>query len=390
MALIRIRLLVGTGLAMLAVAVAALPPRPVPESRGDASPVTAAWHYTWNLQGLWWWPPQHAAEANRSGTRSRLRSRLAALDRGDSIVDAARRAGLRAAGGRVTVLTDGGIGPDSAAAWGRLAEEELAVFPVAASEPVGVPVIVALRTRLTPREGREGSSADRYPSRRVIEAAGANRVCIVLLEIAGVPSDLQRDLVRRRGVQRPRGQFLGPCALRGRYGMPGRAGVQLQLDLGEGSWRSAGELVRSVEYPPGRLVGAWASELGSLGRFFTLRACQRGDDARCGDLISVSTDRDAWYFAPRTSLMLAAHLLQTRPADQFQRLWRSDARFNDAVAEAYGRSAGAIIGILVRERLGAPAVGPLPRPSALLVSLAWALGLVAIGGAVAQRRQVRY
>ncbi len=390
MALIRKRWLAGTSLAMVAVAVAALPPRTLPEGLdAGSSPVADSWHYLWNLRSPWWWPSHHTGEAIRLSTRNRLLSRLAALDRGDSILDAARRSGLRTAAGRVTVLTDGGIGPDSTATWRRLAEEELAVLPVAASQPAGVPVIVAVRTRLSTRGAREGSNADRYFLRYVIESAGEQRACIVLLEIAGVRTDWQLDLVRRRGVRGPRGAFLGACALRGRYGTPGRAGLQLERRMGVMSWRNADRLATSVEGIPGRIVATWARDFGALERDFTLRACLRGVDARCGDLVSV--DQEGWWPSrPQTSLMLAAHVLQTRPAEQFHRLWRSEADFNGAVAEAYGQSAGAMVGALVRERRGAPSVGPLPRPSALLVAAAWVAGLLVISAAVSQRRQVRY
>jgi hypothetical protein len=358
-----------TAAAAAVVLVMMLPPRPYPE-RAHHSVTAELWQYLVlpEYAGIWRGFRSRGGPSLEERTAERLRRTLADIRLADSLLAAARRSGLRQPGGRLTVLTDGGVPADSARAWLTLLEREVEVYPSAAdSRPADVVVVLATGVSRAPL-GVVTSS------RRFAPRADGRSACFVIVDVSEGRGSLQTWPPDYRGPGARTG-VLDACGLYARYGPPGSVG-QTIVPI---SRRGGGPAL------PVRVHEGASSFRGDL---WLRDACLRGTDRACTvAVLGDDVQRLNPYWAGDHLVNLSAHLLRTRSGDLFARLWRSDEALSDAYLPVYGAS----LAELSREWMssGAPVLaGPAPPPRVSAATLGWIL-LASVGGlAAVMRRRV--
>jgi hypothetical protein len=379
----RLRWLLAPLLAIVALAVLVLPPRPLPEKITLLGAVLG-------LEGRQWRQDvqdEHRLAIERS--RDRVRDAIHARSHGAAdVLAAASPRALRSADGLLVVVRDLDVPDTAARAWLRVAERELALVPPADTR--GVPVVVALHTKGPVGVYSAGSETlrDRFQFE-----AGPTRACIV-------------DIVFPRGRPRGQGRFevprgisggvLGRCALYARYGFPG-AGVRDWAGLapywsGRWWWWYGDESVFDPRRQPPDTV-RYQQEWGGVP--WAELGCLRGRDEYCASLAGLSRDGTLprgwnypyYYYYGGGADRLPAELILQRGADRFVRFWSSDLVPDSALHLVYGVPAGALARELFARRFVAePSVQP--GAARLLVAFGWVVALGALAMALAWRREM--
>ena len=367
----------GLGVTLLAaaiVAVAVLPPRPIPDQYNFAAAVLGFSY--WNWYGGY---GDYGMKVRR--VRNRLADALAARSHGAADVRASRGPlALRSRREPVVVVRDSDVPIDAAREWLREAEAELAAYPRSTSP--GVPVIVGLHTaRVFP-----GSmSRPSLLAARLLFAEGRDTACIVDIAFPRSVSTGSAEDLRRLRLGGLDGRRLGRCALYARYGVPG-AGVQEWYGLPpRWQWAYDGVLRmelarrdaprRPIERIPEWGYGDWPGFLACLN-----------SGVVCDGFFGLRKGRDAeWWSYREEAGLLIADLLKFRGPDRFLRFWSSSLPVDSALQEVYGAS----IGILGREALLRRLIPPEPagaHPGATAASVIWLAGLLGLA-VVLSRRQ---
>jgi len=365
----------GTLLAVAIVAVAVLPPRPIPEQYNFAASVLGFSYTAW-----------YRGHGGYTETVRRVRDRyaedLAARPHGAADVRASRGSlALRSAREPVVIVRDVDVPIDAAREWLRDAEAELAAYPRATS--AGVPVIIGLHTAsIFPGGGRYSY----FGAARFLYAEGRDTVCIA--DVVIPRGESQRSL---KGFWRLRpggwdGRRIGRCALYARYGVPG-AGPRTRYGLPpQWRWTDDGSLRanlarRDTPRRPMERIPEWGYN-SDWPEFLT---CLNSGVA-CEEVFNLGQGRDdeQWSYRGMTALLIV-DLLKSRGPDRFARFWRSALPVDSALQEVYGVPISALgREVLLRRFIPPPPASP--RRGAAAVSVAWLAGLLGIAMLLSGRR----
>ena len=360
----------GLGATLLAaalVAVAVLPPRPIPEQYNFAAAVLGFSYRAW-----------YSGHSDYTEKVRRVRDRyaegIAAPTHG--AIDLRAASGplaLRSTREPVVVVRDADVPIDAAREWLREAEAELAAFPRATK--AGVPAIIGLHTAsIFPGSGRDFFYGFVY-------AEGRDTACIADVVIP-------RESRSTRDFRHPRPggwDGLGRCALYVRYGIPG-AGVRTWYGLPP-QWRWTGGGVRwelARRSSPRRQIDRirdmwWGYDWpGFLTCLNSGVACEGVFNPRQGG------DDERWYISGEKGILIA-DLLISRGPEGFVRFWRSPLPVDSALQAAYGLPVGA----LGREALLRRFIPPPPAGThrgAAATAVVWLAGFLGLAMVLSRRQ----
>lgn len=255
------------------------------------------------------------------------------------------------------------IPAESAAAWLRLAERELALYPRDPNH-AGTTIAVLLVDR--PLHGTQNNL------RRLLLNNGASPQCVVTLPVTGVDREHRKDLVRERNGE-TRGSFIDWCGLFARFGTPGVS----RHDLFGSTRGSAQATSWFTDVLSGR------SGRGSFrGYNFSARACRAGSEVDC---LHVASRGDDWDWRGQAPFL--GYLLRRDPA-AFGVFWRSTRPGWAALEEGFGISAGEISREwILQQNFDVTVTGPLPSFSQIGLAGLWVSLCVLIGAAVMTRKR---
>lgn len=371
-----------TALAAGLAAIAALPPRPLPDR---ASFLAGLVGFNYDVGRL---PERGIHRSTLSTTEGELRARLERARRADSIVGQARAGRqVRSRDGMVTVVYEPPLRADSARTWLRNAVDEIEAYPRVGG---GVaPVFLVLY-----------SDSARHPGpwvalRRFARSAGGTQACFIELNL--IRRRRQEELAFLGAERGPSRNVLDFCALYARYGPPGpRLAQWLGTDRQFNSWWDEGltammrQASRERSRHPLPTLGFpnWAG-----ASYWEEKGCLHNAGTLC--LRAVGMDRarrrDTGYFwfnrfaSPRYVLAL---LLARRDAEKFRVFWQSQLPPAEALSSAYVGAAGSFLSRLMNEVYAGPPSGPGADLKSHAAALGWVVTALGLAFVVARRRQV--
>lgn len=363
----------GLGATLLAaalVAVAVLPPRPIPEQYNFAAAVLGFSYRAW-----YGGHSDYTEKVRR--VRDRYAEGIAAPTHGATDMRAARSPlALRSTREPVVVVRDANVPIDAAREWLREAEAELAAYPRATK--AGVPAIIGLHAAsIFPGSGRDFY----YSSARFVYAEGRDTACIVDVVIPPREARSARDFPHPR----PGGDGLGRCALYARYGIPG-ADIRAWYGLpAQWRWTNDGQLRWLLaRRQTGRRQIDRNSEWGYGVPPEYLMCLESG--LACEGIFGLRRGRDDenWFYRGETAVLIA-DLLISRGPEGFVRFWRSALPVDSALQGAYG----APIGSLGREALLRRLIPPAPAGAhrgAAATAIAWLAGFLGLAMVLSRRQ----
>lgn len=380
MALSRWRLLGGSVIAAVILALLLLP----------GGPLSQAGVLSWLFLPYGWYSSPRPFRDDVQMALRVQRARLRDAERADSVVGATHgpRA-LHTPDGGLTVVYETPLTASDAHVWLQAAATELDRYPTPGSG--GMPVVIALYSNPTRSKSREfGFYA--WPSHRLLPDSG-RAACVVEVDLVPFRPPGGKLHQPRRLPERP---FLGLCGLYQRFGAPGYsiarwigyAGV-MGFRGGDGSWNDAlaearRPVLRSETVRP-NLAGFrewpwyWGTPWVSIG-------CLRGTLSLCERNARISGRPGEWeQYANPHGAQLTAYLLATGTPVQFAAFWRSPLPVNEALRRAYGRPAGQLAYEAFSHWHYAAPGGPRAEPRLLLAGLFWASAAAALA-LVAGRR----
>jgi hypothetical protein len=376
------------------LAIALLPPRPLPERE---SAIT--WALGYEIWSGYFHRDSLAARDVQAAVRN-LKEKVALARRADSLDALAQRGRslVRSADGRITVLYEPPLTADSARRVLDAAEREVALYPAAQGQ--GMPVIVALYADSTRHR-------DLYPQswrrRQFLHQGADGTVCL---------AEINRRGRRGWGSEFPAWP-LDRCAVYARFGERRGSGARPLSLLGEGAhpyyWDSpvAEQLVRARRQQPRRPAPwewrpAWSPPI-SLDESPPYRvppvmwegsACLAGGDASCLAASGMGRRRLSgymwwWFGNPVGATSLVVALLATGDGQRFEKFWRSDLPDAQALEAVYGMPAGQVVRAMLQRRWVPAPHGPQITAGIISAAAGWivvALGLAVVAG---RRRQAR-
>jgi hypothetical protein len=365
-----------TLLAMAAVAILVLPPRPVPDRYSFIQAVLGFSYRDWSGNS-----GDYTATVKQA--RNRFAAALAARAHGAADVQASRGPlALRSMHEPLVVVRDPDVPIATAREWLTDAEKELSLFPRAAG--AGVPVIIALHSRdFVPSSGLQHSVS---VGARMLYTEGRDTVCITDLRVPG--RDTTMVPTRYWHLQSAgwwENRRMGRCALYARYGIPGR---EVQAWYGLSSrwrWSDDGALrvslaQRAVRRRPIERDPQWG--YGSMPQYFM--CLDQG--VACGGIFGLQANYDfeSWYYRGRGASLIA-ELLKSRGPDRFVRFWQSALPVDSALQGAYGVSID-VLGreTLLRELIPAEPAGA--HRGATATSVVWLAGLLGLAMVLSRRQ----
>jgi|GEM_PF-5921777 len=379
----------------VALVIALLPPRPLPEKE-----TALTWALGYQIWSGYFDRGSQGARDVKAAVRH-LKDEVFLARNADSLEALARHGAslVRSADGRITVLYERPLTADSARRVLRDAERELALYP--AAEGPGTPVIVAIHSD-TAR--MHDVRLQGWIRRQYLHRGAGGTVC--LSEILRQP--------RRQNFSGQRTAWpLDRCAVYARFGTR-HGGATRPLDLfGEGSnryWSAnpvAERLARARQQGPPKPAPwewrpAWSPPVRSDEPrgyqippvYWEVSACLAGSDASCLRASGLGVRRVSafywsWWDQPVAATSLVVALLATGDGRRFERFWQSDLPDAQALEAVYGTPAASVVrGALMRQWVPVPH-GPQVTARVLSAALGWmvvALGLAVVAG---RRRQAR-
>ena len=380
------------------LAVAVLPPRPLPDRPSLVAELLGMnWYGDWYYGGGARWT---ILERDAKLAATNLRERVEQAGRGDSLIALAKRdrAALRTPDGLVTVLHDPTLPADTARRFLEAAARELALYPK--GDVPGMPVIVALYTD----SARHPDLRLVWPRRNAYVRDGARgSACIV---------ELIRTVRAQRYDPRSGGWLLNQCAVYARFG-PSERGARgwawhaaNALDGGYGWRHTLTDLLVQARRGGRPQVASWEWQPSWLPFFLdTLRwyrpgpfgwrwsACLGGGDSSClvaAGLLGGRTSR--WFYwatNPFSPGSVVTSLLAAGDVERFAAFWRAGTSYGQALEQAYGKPAATVLRDAARRSWTPAPHGPHVTTRVVSAALGWmvvALGLAIVAG---RRRQVR-
>lgn len=378
------------------LAVALLPPRPLPEEPGTFSRLLGLDYWNWGWNGLR--VGQSVADRDVAVALDWLGTKVARAHRADSLLALAQHAGhvLRSSDGLIEVLYDPSFPLVGAQSLLRDAERELALYPRA--DGPGMPVIVAIYSD----SARHQDLAHRWWRQASFVREGPRgSACFVELNYL---QKLLRERPRRVGSP------LNECALYARYGARGVSDAHspaLPGGLADEYYRSTltDALMGARRHAPARVAPwEWRPEWAPFDMdpspirhmppvMWQWSACLAGSGPWClpvARLDAARVGRTVWWWGiPSGRQALFGDLLANGDVRRFAAFWRSDLPAAQALEAAYARPAAAIVRDAMRRQWTVQGHGPQVTASVLSAAAGWILAALGLAVVAGRRRQAR-